>query len=129
MRGLVDHQIHGLRTGVFDIGSGGVEVVVVGNDFARATHQLEEDAFRRPALMGGQDMREPGELLHLVSEAIEALRTGVGLVTTHHRRPLQAAHGAGFDLERLDHDYSRVKAMRSEQLTCSIRHSTFSCKE
>ncbi len=90
---LVDHQINGLGSRVFDIGPGGVEVVVAGDDLAGAAHQLEEDALAGASLMRRQDKGHSRHLAQGLLEAVPASRAGVGLVAPDHPGPLLAAHG------------------------------------
>ncbi len=55
---LGDNQVHRLGAGELDVGSGGVEVGVVGHHVAGAADHREEDLLRRPTLMGGDDVLE-----------------------------------------------------------------------
>ena len=50
---LFDDEIDGFCSGVLDVGARRVEVRVVGDHLALTTHQFEQDALARPALMGG----------------------------------------------------------------------------
>ncbi len=92
---LGNHQIPRLGVLVLDVGAGRVEVRVVGNDVARLQHHGEEDALRRPALVGRDDLGEAGELLDRVTEAVVRLAAGVGLVAVHHPGPLLRRHRPG----------------------------------
>ena len=53
-----------------DVGARGVEMGVVGDDLARAADDREEDLFRRPALVGRDDVLEREELLDGLEEAV-----------------------------------------------------------
>src|SRR5690606_19621030 len=72
------------RAAIFDVGAGGVEVGVVGDDVTRLEQRAEKDTFGGPALMGGDDVLEPGDGAHRFLKAVEAARPGVGLVAAHH---------------------------------------------
>jgi hypothetical protein len=92
---LLDDQIDGQGAGVLDVGSGGVEVIVVGDDLVGTTHQFEQNPLRRTALMCRQDVPESGEVGHDTLKSEETLRTGIGFVALHDAGPLEAAHGPG----------------------------------
>ncbi len=96
-----DHQVHRPGTLVLHVGPGGVEVGVVGHHVALLvpygilwTHDREQYALGGPALVGGDDVLKAEDRLHRCLEAPPAGAAGIGLVPTHGRRPLLAAHGS-----------------------------------
>ena len=106
--GFGDGQVHGARAGEFDIGAGGIEVRVAGDDVAGLAQHGEEDALRRAALVRGDHVAEAGEFIDHVLQAEETLAAGVGFVTAHHRRPLLRGHGAGAGIgQQVDQDVTR----------------------
>ena len=54
--GLRDDQIDGFGAGELDVGAGGVEVRVVGDDVAFLAGHAEQDALGGAALVGGNDV-------------------------------------------------------------------------
>ena len=70
-------QVNGLGATVLDVGARGVEVCIVVHQPAApglpaADHHLHQDSFARPALMGGQDVAHPSELLDHLQKPIVA---------------------------------------------------------
>ncbi len=59
--GLGQRQVHRARAGEFDVGAGGIEVRVVGNDMSGLAHHGEQDAFGGAALVSGDHVAEAGE--------------------------------------------------------------------
>src|SRR6185437_6190428 len=55
----------------------------------------KENSLRGAALVCGNDMLEPEDLLNRVAKTIEAAAAGIALVTFHNGRPLVCGHGAG----------------------------------
>ena len=90
---IINNEIDRAGTGVFDVGAGRVEMVVVGNDLVGAANQFKQDAFAGPALMCRQDMGHAGQIADYLFKVIPAPRAGVGLVAAQHAGPLLAAHG------------------------------------
>ena len=97
-RGLAafgDQQVDGFGADEFDVGAGGVEVGVVGDDVAFLAGDAEQDALGGAALVRGDDVLVAEDVLDGVAETIEAAAAGVALVAFHDRRPLMRGHGAG----------------------------------
>jgi hypothetical protein len=92
---LQGHEIDGLCADKLDVGAGGVEVGVVGDDVALFAHDVEEDALGGAALVGGDDVGVAEDVLDGLLEAVEALAAGVAFVAFHDRGPLVRGHGAG----------------------------------
>ncbi len=90
-----DHQIHGFGTAVFDIGAGGVEMSVAGDQLALAAQHGEDDFFRGAALVGRDHVLEGEQRLHRALEDLEGWAAGIGFVTMLDRGPLIATHGTG----------------------------------
>src|SRR5262250_2117264 len=107
--GIGDWEIERLRSNVFAIGTGGVEVRVARDDVALLTHDIEEDAFGGPALMRGNDVVETEDGLHGIAETREARRAGIRFVAAHHGGPLFGGHGGGAAVgEEIDEDGFRI---------------------
>ena len=97
---------------MFDVGAGGVEVCVVGDDlplsFPGTDHDFNKEAFGSTALVGGEDVADACDVLDDIAEAEPAWCAGVGLVTSHDPCPLFAAHRAGSRVgQEVDHDIIR----------------------
>ncbi len=90
-----NHQVDRFGADEFDVGAGGIEMSVVGDDVAFLAHHAEQDALGGPALMGGNYMSETEDVLDRLLEAIETLAAGVAFVALHDRGPLVGGHGAG----------------------------------
>ena len=98
-------QVDGFGAGEFDVGAGGVEVGVVGNDHALAAGDSEENALGGAALVRGDHVLVAEDVLDGVAEADEAAAAGVALVAFHDRGPLVRGHGAGAGVgEQVDED-------------------------
>ncbi len=91
---LFGHEVPCLGALVLDIGPGGVEMGVIGHHVPGGNRGGEEDPLGRPALMGGDDVFQPGDGLHRVPEPIKGAASRIGLVTAHHSRPLGRGHGS-----------------------------------
>ena len=103
-------QVERLPALVFDVGSCGIEVGVVGNDVIRPHDLGEEDAFGGPSLMGGDHLRQAGQIPHRVEEAEEGPAPCVRLVAVEHPRPLGRGHGAGAGVgQQIDRDLISVE--------------------
>src|SRR6185295_8329230 len=76
----------------------------------------EQDPLRRPSLVGGQDLRQTGQLAHPRLEAKPRPAAGVGLVAALERGPLAVRHrsGAGIgkqvDQHVLGADFEKIPA-------------------
>ena len=92
---LLDGEVDGLPAVREDVRPRRVEVHVVRDDVAWLEGRREEDVLRRPSLMGGEEVAEPEDVAYGRLEPLEALASGVGLVTAHQGGPLVLAHGAG----------------------------------
>ena len=107
-RGVVaffDDQIDGFGADEFDVGAGGVEVGVVGNDVAFLAGHAEQDALGGASLMGGDDVTVAEDVLDGILEAVEAAAAGVAFVAFHDGGPLVRGHGAGAGVgEQVDQD-------------------------
>ena len=90
-----DEQVHGLGADKLNVGAGGVEMRVVGNDIALLAHHAEQNALGGAALVGGDDMLVSEDVLNGIAEAVEAAAAGVAFVALHDRGPLVGGHGAG----------------------------------
>ena len=100
-----DHQIHSFGTDKFNVGAGGVEMGVVGDDIAFLAHHAEQDALGGATLMGGNDMPEAKDVLNGIAKAIETLAAGIALVAFHDGGPLMRGHGASAGIsEQVDQD-------------------------
>ena len=95
VEGFAAGQVEGDGAAVLDVGPGGVEVAVVGNDVARFEHARGEDPLGGATLVGREDVLHPGDLGDARLEALPRPAAGVALVAEHHRRPLLGGHGAG----------------------------------
>ena len=90
-----DHQIHSLGSDKFHIGTGGVEMRVVGDDITFLAGDAEEDALGGATLMRGDDVFVAENLLNGLLEMIEAPAAGVAFVAFHHGGPLVNGHSPG----------------------------------
>ena len=90
-----NHQIASLGADEFHIGSGGIEMRVVGDNVAFLAHHAEQNALGGAALVGGNDMLVAKDILNRIAKPIEAAAAGVALVALHHCGPLMSGHGAG----------------------------------
>ena len=78
---------------------------VVRDDVPRLDHDGEQNALRRPSLMGGNHLAEPRQVAYHVLEPVERTAPGVGLVGVQHRGPLAGRHGPGPRIgEQVDED-------------------------
>ena len=93
--GVRGDQVGRRRAGVLDVGPGGVEVGVARHHLARPAEQGEQDPLGRPALVGGDHVREGEQLLHGLLEDRVRGGAGVRLVAVLDRRPLVPAHRPG----------------------------------
>ena len=71
LMGLGDGDVQGDSLAIFDVGAGGVEMGVVGDDVARFQRRTEQNPLRRPPLMRGQHMLEAGDFLDHSFEFVE----------------------------------------------------------
>src|ERR1043165_2775568 len=105
MVSFFDHQIDGLCTHEFDIGSRGVEVRVVGDDIAFFSGHAEQDALSRASLVVGDHVPITEAFLDGIFEVVEAFAAGVALVAFHDAGPLVRGHGASAGVgEQIDED-------------------------
>ena len=68
VRELGRGQVERERPSELDVGAGRVEVAVVGDDVALFAHDREEDPLGSAALMGRDDVLEPGDVVDRVVE-------------------------------------------------------------
>ena len=68
---FADDEIDGRRADPLDVGPCGVEVRVVGNDVTRSHEFGGEDPLRRSALVRGEHVPEPGQVLDHLQEPEE----------------------------------------------------------
>ena len=71
---LFHHQVQGSNTGIFKVRPGGIEMGVIGDDFAVAAvtgNDRCENMFRGPALVSGDDVLEGHQLPDRFLEAVE----------------------------------------------------------
>ena len=107
---LVDHQVNGGRALGLDVGTRGVEVCVIGDDVVGFGHHREQDAFRRPALVGGYQVLERHQALDRLLETVKRWAAGIGLVALHDRAPLAGAHAGGARVgQQVDQHVVRVQ--------------------
>jgi hypothetical protein len=92
VRGLGARQVDRFAAEVLDIGSGGVEVAVVGHDVAALHRAAEEDPLGGAALVGRYDVGEAEHPPHGLVKPEPAPRPRIGLVAGHDRAPLRSAH-------------------------------------
>jgi hypothetical protein len=92
---LGDRQVDGLGAAGLDVRPRGVEVGVVRDRRARAPEHAEEDLLRRAALVRGDHVDEPEQVLHGIAEAKPRRRARVALVAALDAGPLLGAHRAG----------------------------------
>ena len=92
---LGDDQVERLDAAVLQVGAGGVEVGVAGDDLAAPRGHREEDALGGPPLVGGDDVLVAGQVADHRLEPVEAARPGVALVPLHDAGPLPRRHGPG----------------------------------
>ena len=105
---LGDHQIHRLGADKLHVRARRVEVRVVGDDIAFLAHHAEQNALRRAALVGRDDVLVAENILHRRAELLEAAAAGITLIAFHHRRPLVRGHRAGAGIgEQVDEDIVR----------------------
>ncbi len=90
-----DGQIDGFGAGEFNVGAGGIEVSVVGDDVAFFTRDSEENALCGAALVRGDDMLVTEDVLDGIPETIEAAAAGITFIAFHDGGPLMRGHGAG----------------------------------
>ena len=108
---LGDDEVARLRLLDLHVGPRRVEVVVVGDDLSRLEQAVEEDALGGAALVGRDDVAEPGQVLDHVAEAEEGAAPRVGLVALHDRAPLRGRHRAGAGVgEEVDEHVLRPQA-------------------
>ena len=100
-----DDEIDGFGADEFDVGAGGVEVRVVGDDVALLAGHAEEDALGGASLMRGDDVAVAEDVLDGILEAVEAAAAGVAFVAFHDGGPLVGGHGSGAGVgEQVDED-------------------------
>ena len=87
---LRDEQVDRRPAGELDVGTGGVEMRVVRDDLAGATDRSEQDLFRRPSLMGRDDVPEREEILNRREETKPRWGSRVALVAVLNCCPLVA---------------------------------------
>ena len=105
MAAFFNDEVDGFGAHEFDIGAGGVEVRVVGNDVALLAGHAEEDALGGASLMRGDDVAVAKNILHRILEAIETLAAGVTFVAFHDGGPLVRGHGSSAGVgEQVDED-------------------------
>ena len=101
---LRDGQVDRLGPGELDVGPGGVEVGVVGEDLPRTAHRGEQDPLSRAALVCGQHVPEREEVGDGIAEAVEGRRPGVRLVAPLDAGPLLGGHGPGAGVGQQIHE-------------------------
>ena len=89
-----DDEIACLGALDFDVGARGVEVVVVGNDVPALERGVEQNALGGTALVGGDHVPKPCQVLHDRLKAEERPAARVRFVALHQRPPLGGGHGA-----------------------------------
>ena len=100
-----DDEIDGFGADEFDVGAGGIEVRVVGDDVAFFAGHAEEDAFGGASLMRGDDVAVAEDFLDGILEAVEAAAARVAFVAFHDGGPLMRGHGTGAGVgEKVDED-------------------------
>ena len=95
MARLRDGQVHGFGADELDVGAGGVEVRVVGDDVTRVAGHAEQDALGSAALVRGDHVLVAEDVLNGIAKAGEAAAAGIAFVALHNRGPLRGRHGAG----------------------------------
>ena len=109
-----DYQVNGFGAHEFDIGAGGVEMRVVGNDIALFAGDAEQNSLRGASLMRGNHVAIAEDVLNRIAEAIKALAAGVTFVAFHDSRPLMRGHGAGAGIgEQVD---QHIISWKQEQI-------------
>ena len=93
IRALPDHQIMGQRPRSLDIAPRRVKMRIGGDMLPLPPDQGKQDGFRRPSLMGGNDVLEIHQVPHRLFKAQKGRRTGIAFIATHDRGPLFRAHG------------------------------------
>ena len=107
---LGDEQIDGLGAHELDVGAGGVEVRIVGNDVALLAGDAKEDALGGTSLMGGDYVLVAADVLDGIAKTIEAAASGIAFVAFHDGGPLVGGHGAGAGVgEQVDEDIVGVE--------------------
>ena len=115
---LLDHQVHRLSAGELHVGSGRVEVGVVGDHLAGAADDRVQDLLGGTALVGGDDVAEREQSLDGLEEDIPGGAAGVALVPALDRGPLVAAHRPGTGVgQEVDQD---IVGMDPEQVPAGL---------
>src|SRR5437879_2317263 len=92
---LRNRQVQRLRAAEFDIGARRIEMRIVRHDAALAAYHGKQNALGGAALMGRDNMSKAEDVLNRGPKSLEARRTRVGLITTHHGGPLFGRHRGG----------------------------------
>ena len=115
---LGNDQVHRLGAGELDVGTGGIEVGVVGHHVAGLAEGGEEDLLGGAALVGGEHLAEAEDVLHRGQEAEPGAAAGVGFVATHDGRPLLGTHCRGATVsEEVD---EHVLRLEQEDVVCRV---------
>ena len=83
-----NRQVNRFGPDSLNIGAGGVEMRIVRNHVARLAHHVEQNAFRRPPLMSGDDVCIADNILNRILEADKTPAAGVAFIALHDGRPL-----------------------------------------
>ena len=113
---------------ILDIGPRRVEMRVVGYDLARLDRGAKQNALGRTALVGGNDVLEPGDLLDGRLEPVERARPGIRFVPAHHAGPLVGRHRSGAGVgQQVD---QHVLGLEQEEVVsgCDQRGLTFGAR-
>jgi hypothetical protein len=81
-------QVGGLGPYELDVGAGGIEMRVVGDDVSLLRGNAEKDTLRGPALVAGNDVLVTEDILYRVAEMIEAATPGIAFVAFPECGPL-----------------------------------------
>src|SRR5437879_12772861 len=116
-----NRQVQRLRAAEFDIRARRIEMRIVRHDAALAADDGKRNALGGAALMCGDNMSKAEDVLNRGPKSLEARRTRVGLITTHHGGPLFGGHRGGsrireqVDQNRFGGDEKQVIAGLLEQ--------------
>jgi len=114
-----DGQVNRIRAKHEQVRLGRVKMAVVRHYLAGFDQRLEQHAFRRPALMGWQDVRKAEHFLHRAFKMREAARAGIRLIPAHYSRPLRITHRAGAAVGQQVHEH--VFRWHGEQVVVRFR--------
>ena len=116
-------QVDRVRALGLHVGPGGVEMRVVGYRVRGLGDDREQDAFRGPALVCGDQVFERHQVFHRLFETVERRAAGVGFVALHDRAPLPGAHAGGAGIgQQVDQHVIRVQC---EQVVVSSLDALF----